>query len=223
MKRDIERGQFDGFIFNNVIYLIAMFIASLFPFLARTVLSVFLNTPNIAALKADGSYLFDVIYPVVGIFTFAAFIFGGWYCSYFTASKVAYKTCKPVDGLKMKLQLIIPSILIFVWNVYMGFADKFTGLMGIQFWYPAAVTSSVFGVFDKTDLLGSLSNTDLVTNNFILDGLSTMFPWLTLMYAVIYSACFSVACYYGRKKGMTAGIKKKSAYLSSIRNESGRR
>ncbi len=119
--------------------------------------------------------MFNVIYPIVGFFTLAAFIFGGWYCSYFTASKIAYKTGKSVDDFKMKIQFVIPSILIFFWNTYTGFVDKFTGLLGIQFWYPAAMTSSLFGVFDKTNLLGSLTNTDLVTNNFILDGLSPYF------------------------------------------------
>ncbi len=218
MKRDNEMGQFDGFLINNVIYLVAMYIASFFPFVARTLLSFMLKTPSAAELKADGSYLFDVIYPIVGFLTLAAFIAGGWYCSYYAAFKVAYRTNKYTDTFKMKLQMVFPSLAVFALNLYMGFVDKFSGMLGIQFWYPAAITSSLAGTFDKTDLLGALSNADFVTTHFILDGLACKFPWLTVMYALIYSVGFSVACYYGRKTGMNRGIKNKDAYLDTVRN-----
>ena len=220
--QDKEKGQFDGFIFNNIIYFIAMFIGSLFPFVARTALSFMIKTPHPSELKADGSYLFDVVYPLVGIFTLAAFIIGGWYCCYVVSSKVAYKTGRETDSLKMKIQMILPAILMFAWNLYFGFVDKFSGMMGIQFWYPAAVTASLFGLFDKTDLLSSLSSLDLVTNSFVLEGLFSAFPFLTVFYAVLYSAGFSVACYFGRKKGMAVGVSKKAKYLEEIRGSSAR-
>ena len=219
MARDKEKGQLDGFIINNVIFLIAMFIGSLFPVLARTVLSFMIKTPSASELRADGSFLFDVIYPIAGFVTLAAFIFGGWYCSYVAFKKVSFKTGRDVDRFKIKIQLIAPSILMLAWNVYMGFADKFTGFMGFQFWYPAAVTSSLFGVIDKTDLLGTLSSLDLVSNSFVLDGLAYSFPWLTIFFGIVYSAVFSVACYFGRIKGMAAGIVKMIDYLLVISGE----
>lgn len=220
MDRDEKKGQFDGFLMNIVIYTIAMFIASLFPFVARTILSIFIKTPGMVELKADGSYLFDVIYPLVGFFTFAAFIFGGWYCCYFAAAKISYKTGDSINSFKTKIQMILPALIMFIFNVYEGFAYGFSGLMGIQFWYPAATLSSLFGTFDKTDLLGTLTNIDLETNNFVIKGIANEFVGLTILFAVLYSVLFAFACYYGRKKGMQIGIKKKTAYLDSIRNGS---
>lgn len=223
MNKDLPKVPHDGFITNNIFYLLAMFVASMFPFAARTVLSFMLTTPNAAELKADGSWLFDVLYPIVGLVTLAAFLFGGFYACYYTASKVAYKNQKNVDPFKMKMQMVLPSILIFLLNVYYGFIERFAGLFGIQFWYPAAVTASIFRLFDKTNLLASLSAADLVTTNFILDGYAHEFAWLTVLFAVFYSAAFAFACYYGRKMGMQGGLKKKKAFLEDLRNETWRR
>ena len=211
-------GQYEGFIFNSVIFLAAMFVGSLFPFAARTLASFFLKTPSAVDLKADGSYLFDVIYPIMGLLTLGAFLAGGFYSMYYAMGKMSYKTMKTQSGFKTKFQLAVTSVLMFGWNIYSGFADGFSGVMGIQFWYPAAVVSSLFGAVDKKNLLGSLSNADIQTNNFIINGLAYEFIPLTITAAVIYSAAFYFACYYGGKKGSEAGIKKKRDYLNTIRN-----
>jgi hypothetical protein len=121
------------------------------------------------------------------------------------------------------MQMILPALIMFIVNVYEGFAYSFSGLMGIQFWYPAATLSSLFGAFDKTNLLETLTDIDFETNNFVVKGIANEFLGLTILFAVLYSVLFSIVCYYGRKKGIQAGIKKKTAYLDSIRNVNGNR
>lgn len=212
-----EKNQYEGFIYNSVIYLIAMTVGSCGALIGRTLLSFFVKTPNMAELKADGSFLFDVIYPLAGLFTAAGFIAAGFFCCYFVSYKIAYKTNKPTEVFKMKAQTVLPAVIMAVINTYMGFAQGFTGIFGMQFWYPAAWLSSLFKVIDKTNLLEYLTTGDITYSNFVLGCMKYRFNALTIVFAVILSAAFAISCYYGRRNGMEKGLKQKQEYLKTVR------
>ncbi len=219
MDGNHKSNTYDGFIYNNVVYLVAMFIGSFGALIGRIVLSIFLKTPSITELHADASYYFNVIYPIAGIVTNAGFFAGGYFCCYFAAHKIAYNSSKTVDPFVMKMQFILPSFIITVINLYEGFYEKFLGMFGFQFWYPAALVSSWIGKIDKTDISEFIFNKDIQGARFVLDCLAYRFNGLTILFAAIIMAIFIVCCYYGRKRGMRKGIEEKEEYLKSIRGQ----
>ena len=100
---DKETSQYAGFGFNVIVYSVTLIIACIFPFVARTVISLFLTTPSISSLKGDASYLFDIVYPIMGLFTTAAFFGGAFYCAFYSAKKIAYKSCHFPPLLSLKI------------------------------------------------------------------------------------------------------------------------
>lgn len=215
----MKEKKLDGFIFSFVIYFISMLIASMMPFVSRFIASFFLTTPSIAELKADGSYLFNVIYPIMGVISISAFLLGGYVACYFTSYKVAYKTRKAQKKLKIKMQIITVGFFIFVWNVYSGFISSFIGLYSIQFWYPSALTSSILGLVDKKNLLVYLNDFDIDMSNFVITGINPVIGFITFAYAIIISIPFVFFAYKGRLKGEADGLISIAKYAEDLKNE----
>ncbi len=217
MEGNHKSNKYDGFIYNNVVYLVAMFIGSFGALIGRILLSFFLKTPSITELDADASFYFNVIYPIAAIVTNAGFFAGGFFCCYFAAYKIGYNSSKTVDPFVMKMQYILPSFIITFVNIYEGFYEKFLGMFGFQFWYPAAVVSSWIGKIDKTDISEFIYGKDIEGTRFVLDCLAYRFNGLTILFSAIIMAAFVVICYYGRKKGMKKGIEAKEEYIKTVR------
>lgn len=214
----MQDNKYGGFIFSLTVYSLSMVIASLFPFIARTIASFFIETPSIAELKADATHLFNVIYPIMGVLTIAAFLLGGYITCYFTGYKIAYKSRAPIPRFKAKTQIIISGILVFAWNVYMGYGSFFSGMYAMQFWYPSALTASVLGLVDKTDLLSTVNSTDLIVNNFIITGLLPIIGFIIFAYALIISVAFVYIAYRGRNRGEADGLVSIAKYVEEIKN-----
>ena len=210
-------GKYEGFAFNITVYTLSMVIASMFPFVARTIASFFIETPGIAKLKLDASYLFDVVYPIMGVLTIAAFLAGGYLACYFTGYKIAYKTRETQPKAKVKTHIIISGILAFAWNVYLGYSAFFSGMYGMQFWYPSAITASLFGLVDKRNLLGSLSSGDIVVTNFVITGLIFVIGFIVFVYAIIISTAFVYIAYRGRNTGERHGLEAIAKYVDEIK------
>lgn len=213
----MKEKKYDGFLFNFFIYIIALIIASAFPFIVRTIVSFFIKTPSISEQNADASYLFNVIYPIMGVVTIAAFLFAGYIASYIASYKVAYKAKSSQIIKKIKMQIILSSIVVFIWNFYLGFCDNFSGFWAAQFWYPSALTGSLFGLFDKTNILATVSASDLNGSNFIIEGLNPIINFITFVYAILISTLFTYVAYKGRLKGEADGIDSYNKYIEEIR------
>jgi len=219
MVINMKERKLDGFVFNFTIYFISLLIASLMPFFARFVLSFFIETPGIAELQADGSYLFNVIYPIMGSVTIAVFLFGGYLACYIAGYKIAYKIRTAQKIRKIKLQIITTGIAIFIWNLYMGFTSSFMGLYSIQFWYPSALTASLFGLVDKKNLLFYLQDSDIDMSNFVIAGINSTIGFFILAYAIIISIPFMIFAYIGRLKGEVDGLDSIAKYVNELKNE----
>ena len=219
MKYDKEVTTYENYFVNVVIYFIAMFIGSFGAIVFRTLLSFFIRTPSLADLKADAGYLFDRVYPPEAVFTTLGFLAGGFFCCYYLAYRIGKKTGIEIDTFKMKAQLAPPAFLVSLANIGFAFIDGFTGFFGMQFWYPAAVLTRLFGGFKNTDLLGEATINDLTHNSFIPDSIAYSFVPLTIVFAVIECAAFIILAYYGRKLGMRRGVAVRNAYLAEVRGE----
>ena len=83
-----------SFGFSFCLYAVVSVAARIVPILVRTLLSLFVHTPSVTELKADGSYLFNVIYPLFGLLMLGSYFAAMYYGFRFAASKVSYRTLK---------------------------------------------------------------------------------------------------------------------------------
>ena len=216
----MNENKMNGFLFNICIYTITLYLASLFPFIGRTIVSFFIKTPSISELKADASYLVNIIYPLMGVVTIAAFLFGGYIACYFTGFRVAYKTRAAQSRNKAKTQTIICGIIISFYNIFTGFGSSFSGMFAIQFWYPSAILGSLFGLYDKTNLLAVINNSDIRLNNFVITGLNPIIGIFIVIFAVLLSVAFVYVALRGRFKGEADGLESIKKYVEDIKKES---
>ena len=216
MKYDNEKTPYEGYFINIVIYTIAMIVGSFGALICRTLVSFFVRTPSVVELKADASYLIDKVYPLDMLFTIAGFLAGGFFSCYYIAGRIAKRNGINVDTFKMKMQMLPSAAIVSFVNIYIGVMDSFSGVFGMQFWYPAAVFTRLFGGFSNTDILADLTAKDLEHNSFIPDAIAYRFLPLTLVFAVLECIAFGFLCYCGRKAGMKRGLKARENYLSEV-------
>jgi hypothetical protein len=184
------------------------------------IISIFLKTPSITLTNLDASYLFNVVYPIVFIMTSAVFIMGGYVACYFTSYKIAYKARVAQPKRKAKMQIIICGIFILIWNLFFGIDNHFIGLFGIQFWYPAALTGRIFGLFDVSNMLAYVSPFDVATNSFVITGLFDTIGFIIFFYSLVLTTAFTWASYRGRISGEINGIKAINKYVEDLKNSS---
>lgn len=219
MKYDKQLTPYEGFFINLVIYFSALFVASFGAILARTVASIIIHTPSLADLKADAAYLFDRVYPVQAVFTVTGFLAGGFFCCYYIAYRIARKNGIRVDSFKLKMQIVPPVVAVSLINIGNGFVQMFTGIFGMQFWYPAAALTRLFGGMSNTNVLGEVSARDLMNNSFIYGTIAYKFVPQTLIVAVIECTAFGFLAYFGRKKGMERGLRARDKYFAELHGE----
>ncbi|MEG1743343.1 MAG: hypothetical protein RR246_04170, partial [Clostridia bacterium] len=183
--QDKEITKYGGFWFNTIVFTLTLIIASVFPVIARTLLSFAIETPSLSSLHSDASPLFDFIYPLMGVVTSAAYIGGCYYCTNYTAKKLAYKSRSSFDSMAAKLQIGIAMVVSTGINLYIAIPEKFSGAFGIQYWYLPATFASIFGIFDKTNLLADSTTADLGYANFVLKGITARFWGLIFLYVFI--------------------------------------
>ncbi len=218
MKYDKELTPYEGFFINVVIYFAVMIVASFGALLMRTVGSVFIRTPSLVELKADASYLFDRVYPLQGVLTTIGFLGCGFLCCFYVAYRIARKNGLKTDSYKMKLQIALPAVLVSLVNMSISFGNEFKAF-GMQFWYPAAALTRLFGGVNNADVLGEVSTRDLMNNSFIYETLAYKFLPQTFAVAVIECTAFGFLAYFGRKKGMELGLRVREQYLKEIHGE----
>ncbi|MBQ6183740.1 MAG: hypothetical protein IJK33_07630 [Clostridia bacterium] len=211
-----ERDPYEGFLINVVIYFAALIVASFGAIVMRTVGSVFIHTPSLVDLRADASYLFDSVYPLQAILTTAGFLGMGFLSCYFIAYRIARKNGKKTDPFKMKLQIALPAVLASLVNIGNGVMREFNGVFGMQFWYPAAALTRLFGGIKDANVLAEVSTRDLMNNSFIYQTLAFKFLPQTLAIAVIECVAFGFLAYFGRKKGMERGLRAREQYLDEV-------
>lgn len=212
---DKQTAKYSGFLFNVFVYTVAGVIASIFPLLMRTVVSLFLRTPSLSELKGDPSYLFNIVYPIMGFFTTAALVGGAFVCSYFTANKLAYSSREGISPRKSKFQMAISAFLVLVINVWYIFPSNYSGLFGCQYWYASATFASLFGVLDKHDALSYMTNSDALSS-FVITGATNYIIGFILISFVLMTVGFAFASYYGRKLGCKHGLDKLNAFLNEL-------
>ena len=216
MKYDKEKTPYEGYFINIVIYSVAMIVGSFGALICRTLVSFFVRTPSVVELKADASYLVDKVYPIEAFFTIAGFLAGGFFCCFYIAGRIAKRNGINVDTFKIKMQMLPSAAIVSFVNMFIGFMESFSGIFGMQFWYPAAVFTRLFGGFSNTDILADLTVKDLEHSGFIPDAIAFRFLPLTLVFAIIECVAFGVVCYYGRKAGMKRGLKAREDYISDV-------
>ncbi len=216
----MEENKYGGFFYNFIIYSITMLVASIFPFIIRTIASFFMDTPSIIKTELDATYLFNFVYPIVCILSTAAFIIGGYVACYFTGFKIGYKSKIEQPKRKANMQIIICSIFIYIWNMYWGIIDGFSGLFGFHFWYPAALTGRLFGLFDIKNMLSGIDNMDIAANNFIITGLNSTIGYFIFFFSLILSFLFTWVSYKGRISGEKDGIKAKKQFAEEVKKSS---
>lgn len=214
--RQEEKTQYNGFAFNIIIYAVTLILGAVFPFVVRTILSFIIETPSITELRGDASRLFNIIYPILGVLTTAAFLFGGFYCSMYTAKKIAYKSREPFVAGKAKLQIAISTVLSYAVIFYFGVADLFTNMLGIQFWYFPASIASWTGIVDASNITKYNVMTDVSIVNFALKGVTSEFMWIIIIYSIILTVGYGFTAYYGRKIGTMAGLNKLNRDLDNL-------
>jgi len=212
------RKHYGGFIYNFTIYSVTMIIASLVPFLARTLASFFIKTPSIIELKANASYLFDVIYPIMGVVTLAAFLFGGYAACYISGYNIAYKARGRLPENKVKTQIIVCGVFIMFWNLFFGYGSEFGGFFGSHFWYISAIFGSLIGLFDKSNLLNTLTPNDLRLNNFVITGITPLIIWIIILFSIIITGFFVYLSFKGRVKGEADGLAAKEKDVEKLKN-----
>lgn len=213
-----EKTKYNGFFMNIIFYTLAGIVASLCPVIIRTVVSLFLYTPSLSELKGDASYLFNVVYPIMGLMTTAAFIGGAFLCSYFTADKIAYKSREPFPHRKAKFQMAISAFLVLVFNVWYIFPSNYSGAFGCQYWYFSASLAPLFGIVDKRDAISFMSNSDALSN-FIINGLTNYILGIILASFVLLAVGFGFASYYGRRLGHERGFASINKYLDELHSK----
>lgn len=122
-----------SFGFSFCLYLIVSVVARVVPILVRTLLSLFVHTPSVNELKADGSYLFDVIYPLFGFLMLAGYFAAMYYCFRFAASKVAYRTLKQTSNFRIVTELALVLFVGLAFDIYLMFGMELRS----EFWYAA--------------------------------------------------------------------------------------
>lgn len=210
--------KYDGFFFGIVIFTIAMFLASLLPFFTRLIVSFFIETPHINELHGDASYLFNIVYPLMGAVTIATFLFGGYGTGYIAAYKIAYKARIVQPDKKVKMQTVISGIVVFLLNIYSGISLGFCGMMASQFWYPSAITASLFKLVDKHNLLKELVDDDIRINNYVITGINSKIVLFILFYAILLTVLFVYFSYKGRRAGEAYGLAMVQKYIESVKN-----
>lgn len=215
----MEKKKYGGFFYNFAVYAVAMFAASLFPFLAREVSAIFIETNSIQT-NLDAAYLFNTVYPNECVLTFFAFIIGGYVACYFTSYKIGYKSRIAQPKSRVKMQMVLCGIFVYGWNMYSGISQGYSGFFGFQFWYPAALTGKWLGLFDITSMMSNLSQIDIEANNFILIGLNDTIGFIIFCYSLIFSVLFTWASYKGRISGEIDGIKAKNQLVEELKKSS---
>ena len=157
-----------SFGFSFCLYAVVSVAARIVPILVRTLLSLFVHTPSVTELKADGSYLFNVIYPLFGLLMLGSYFAAMYYGFRFAASKVSYRTLKQTSDFRIATELALVLAAGLVFDVYLMFSMELRS----EFWYVAALIASFTGVVDKTNLLAIVSERDLQLNYFTLEGLT---------------------------------------------------
>jgi hypothetical protein len=215
----MKENRYDGFFYNFTIYSITMVIASVFPFLVRMISSLFIETPSVIKTDLDASYLFNSVYPIVCILTLAAFIIGGYVACYFTGYKIGFKTRTEQSKKRIKMQIIFCGIFVYLWNMFFGVFEGYSGYFGFQFWYPAALTGKLLGLFDISNMLSNIDKFDIANNNFIITGLNNTIGFVIFCYSLILSVLFTWASYRGRISGEKDGIKAKNMFAEEVKKD----
>lgn len=209
-----------SFGFSFCLYLIVSVVARVVPILVRTLLSLFVHTPSVNELKADGSYLFDVIYPLFGFLMLAGYFAAMYYCFRFAASKVAYRTLKQTSNFRIVTELALVLFVGLAFDIYLMFGMELRS----EFWYAAALIASFTGIVDKTDLLAIVSERDLQLNYFTLEGLTPHILGIGVAVTLVLTAAAFFPAYYGRRHGEAMGIgaykSDKEAFRQSLGIES---
>ncbi|HBR32062.1 MAG TPA: hypothetical protein DD733_08255 [Clostridiales bacterium] len=210
--------KYDGFFFGIVIFTLSMFIASILPFFTRLIVSFFIKTPTIVELHADASYLFNVVYPAMGAVTIISFIIAGYLTSYIAGYKIAYKARIVQPEKKVKTQTVLSGTIIYIINMYMGTGTHFCGIFASQFWYPSALTASVFGVVNKHNVLKEIAQDDIRVNNFVITGINDKLAAFIIVYSLLITAAFIYCSYRGRRAGEAYGLENVQKYIETVKN-----
>ncbi|MEG2003711.1 MAG: hypothetical protein RR057_03840, partial [Clostridia bacterium] len=110
------------------------------------------------------------------------------------------------DSMAAKLQIGIAMVVSTGINLYIAIPEKFSGAFGIQYWYLPATFASIFGIFDKTNLLADSTTADLGYANFVLKGITARFWGLIFLYVFILTVATGFVAYYARKNGCQKGL-----------------
>lgn len=216
----MKNNKYSGFFYNFIIYSITMIVASLFPIFIRMIASFFIETPSVIRTELDATHLFSSVYPIFCILTTAAFIIGGYVCCYFTGYKIGYKSRVRQPKRQAKMQIVICGIFIYLWNMFFGFFEGFSGLFGFQFWYPAALTGRLFGLFDIKNMLANIDHFDIANNNFIITGLNVTIWYIIFCYSLILAVLFTWLSYRGRISGEKDGIQAREQLADEVKKNS---
>ena len=206
-----------GFIFSFCAFLIVSVAARVVPVLIRTVLSFFVRMPSTEEICADGSYLFDIVYPLFGIMMLAGYFAAVYWFSFFAASKISYRTLVLPRRFSSALELSLVFFAGLLFDINLFISMEVRG----EFWYPSAIIASLTGVVDKTNLLGILSERDMQLNYFTLEGLTQHIMPICIVVTLIMTVAAVFTAYFGRKRGAVKGTENYKADKSAIRDELG--
>ncbi len=132
------------------------------PILGARCFSLFVHTPSVTELKADGSYLFNVIYPLFGLLMLGSYFAAMYYGFRFAASKVSYRTLKQTSDFRIATELALVLAAGLVFDVYLMFSMELRS----EFWYVAALIASFTGVVDKDEPAGHRFRTGFAAKLF---------------------------------------------------------
>lgn len=206
-----------SFGFSFCLYAVVSVAARIVPILVRTLLSLFVHTPSVTELKADGSYLFNVIYPLFGLLMLGSYFAAMYYGFRFAASKVSYRTLKQTSDFRIATELALVLAAGLVFDVYLMFSMELRS----EFWYVAALIASFTGVVDKTNLLAIVSERDLQLNYFTLEGLTPNILGIGVVVTLVLTAAAFLPAYYGCRQGEVMGISAYRADKSAFRQSLG--
>ncbi|MDL2287187.1 hypothetical protein LJB90_01305 [Eubacteriales bacterium OttesenSCG-928-G02] len=210
--------KYEGFLINISMLIIAFIITSIAPFVVRIVLSIFIKTPGMIELKADATYLFNVVYPIVGTITTASFLLCGWYSGYYIGKKVAYQTRVLPNIKQTKMYHAVTGILVYIINMYVGISFMFEGIFGAHLWYYPAILASWFGIFDKSNLLGEVSGRTLAVTNFIIPELTPRFIVIIIIFSLIVFPAMVILSYRGMYAGSKKGIADREEFSRELKS-----
>ena len=179
----------------------------LIAFAARTVLSFFLKTPDVSALRGDASRLFYFVYPIYGAVLLAAFLLAAYIIArkigLWQAGRLEAETPKITKGYQIALACVCYSVVAAFLLIRATY--------DLVNWYLSAALAGLFGTIDPLHVLENGVTTRpgeafAYTELFAKDLL-----WYNVAFLILIPLMAYFVLWHGRTRGERAALERRRA------------